>query len=141
MVFQTQYNRDKFKTGRKEPVNNGPHKTQPGLHMTIDELIRRFASGQPLSYTATLPIYDDGLVDMEKFKRMDFAERDMYLQELNNEFEQTKTRIEAAQAEQKRIDDEKAKHSASASAKQFAKEFQKLVDAKADDAIQSDVKS
>ena len=65
----------------KGEVNTKPSETIPDQATTPRELLRRYATGQPLGFKNTTPIYDDDDVDIPELYKMNKMERLHALQE------------------------------------------------------------
>lgn len=80
MKIKTQYNRSEFPP-MMERKTTLPSKTEPNMAMSIEEIMRRFASGLPVT-GAKVPLYDfegnpDEIIDLPYFgdpKAMDLAD-------------------------------------------------------------------
>lgn len=97
MIFQTQFNRDKFPV--KGEVNNLPSQTIPDQSMTVKELMERHARGLPLT-GERVPIYN-GEEDLPEFEKMDLAERQEYIEANKQVIENMKADLNKKAAEKK----------------------------------------
>jgi len=91
MIFQTQYNRDKFP--RKGEINNLPSLTIPDHAMSITEIIRRYASGLPLA-GQRIPMYEgeDDILNGIDIRTLDLSERMDLIEKVSKELFELKTK-------------------------------------------------
>lgn len=82
----------------KYEVNNQPSKTVPDQSLSVQEILRRYARGLPLSDVKT-PIYEGDENTFPDLSKMDLADREQYLDEqvirLQNLKEDLKARSKA----------------------------------------------
>ena len=104
----------------KGEINTKPSETIPDQSVTPQELLRRYATGQPLGFKACTPVYDDDETDIPELYKMDKLDRLHALQnnsrdlhELSTEFQQQQHKLEQKQKQkqQQKIDaSQHAKH-------------------------------
>lgn len=90
----------------------GVSQTVPDQSMTVSQLVKRFASGLPLS-GVKVPLYEgeDALFAGIDFSKLDLAEKEQMYKNLSEQYNDSLTRVRAtekqkAKDEQKRIIDE-----------------------------------
>ena len=100
----------------KGEVNTKPSETIPDQSVTPQELLRRYATGQPLGFKTCTPIYDDD-TEIPEFYKMDKLDRLHALQdnsrdvhELTTEFKQQQHKIKQQQKQQQIDASQHAKH-------------------------------
>ena len=86
----------------KGEINKKPSETIPDQATTPQELLRRYATGQPLGFRNTQPVYDDDDVDIPELYKMNKMERLHALQDsTENLLEKRSDHIEAINKFQK----------------------------------------
>ena len=75
----------------KGEINTQPSETIPDQATTPRELLRRYATGQPLGFKNTQPIYDDDDVDIPELYKMNKMERLHALQDSSENLIEMKT--------------------------------------------------
>lgn len=102
-TFQSNYNRAKFPV--QGEINTKPSLTIPDQSFTIEEIYRRFAQGRPMNIERE-PIYD-GDVMLPQWQKLDLAERETLLQDINsrvkflqNDYTTLKAQSDAKKAQQ-----------------------------------------
>lgn len=103
MNFRTKYNR---KEQPKGEVNTLPSMTVPDQSMSIQEIVRRYASGLPLG-GERVPFYMDEDTDLPDLSKMDKIERLETLRELADEYTEKTTKIKNAQKDKAKKEAEK----------------------------------
>ena len=101
----------------KGETNTSPSETIPNQSVTPQELLRRYATGQPLGFKSCTPIYDDDGTEIPEFYKMDKLDRLHALQdnsrdvhELTTEFKQQQHKLQKQQKQQKIDASQQAKH-------------------------------
>lgn len=98
--FQTPYNLNPI----KPEVNNKPSMTLPDQTLTIQEILKRYATGRPLGGTNAMPQYEEDYdetdTDMLPDPRtLDLAEREAMAKEAKETIETIKGKAERKKAE------------------------------------------
>ena len=73
--MQVHTNLSARKTKYKGEINRKPSETIPDQAVTPQELLRRFATGQPLGFKSVSPIYDDDDIEIPELYKMNKMER------------------------------------------------------------------
>ncbi|AXL14900.1 hypothetical protein [Microviridae sp.] len=102
----------------KGESNTQPSETIPNQSVTPQELLRRYATGQPLGFKSCTPIYDDEGPEIPEFYKMNKLDRLHALQdnsrdvhELTTEFKNQQHKIQQKQKQQQQADaSQQAKH-------------------------------
>jgi len=97
---------------KKREVFTKPSKTVPDQSLSIQEILKRYARGLPLSDTRT-PLYE-GEDEMPDIEKLDLAEREMLADQYRQELEEIKAKANAlAKANfEKRVKEEADKREA-----------------------------
>ena len=97
--------------------NTKPSETIPNQSVTPQELLRRYATGQPLGFKACTPVYDDDNTEIPEFYKMDKLDRLHALQnnsrdvhELTTEFKNQQHKYQQQQKQSKIDASQHAKH-------------------------------
>lgn len=90
----------------KNETNEEESQTVPDQAISAPELLRRFATGQPLGFKNVTPVYDDEeLDDVPEFYKLSKLDRLHMLQENNDRIKQLSDEVKNYQkAEQAKID-------------------------------------
>ena len=101
----------------KGETNLRPSETIPDQSVTPQELLRRYATGQPLGFKSCTPIYDDENGEIPEFYKMDKLDRLHALQnnsenlhELSTEFKNQQHKYQKQQKQTKVDASQQAKH-------------------------------
>ena len=101
----------------KGETNLRPSETIPDQSVTPQELLRRYATGQPLGFKSCTPIYDEDGHDIPEFYKMDKLDRLHALQnnsenlhELTTEFKNQQHKYQQKQKQTKEDASQQAKH-------------------------------
>lgn len=99
--------------------NTGKSQTIPGQAITAQELLRKYATGQPLGFKNVTPIYDeDGHPEVPEFYKMDQMDRLHEMQEHNDEVKGKLADFNKHQLQQKQETDKLKKQAEQQHAKQ-----------------------
>lgn len=85
--------------GKKDEVNNKPSLTIPNQSMTLNEILKRYAAGLPVT-GQKIPIYEGEDFDVPNFYRMDKVDQEQAKIDIRNELKDLVGKISKQQAEE-----------------------------------------